>query len=141
MLPLLALYLIYRGQGMCEISLKPGVLSSVLLLAMLLSSSCATKGLQKPVYGFSEGRLDAAKWHITRKGDFRESTIDVYDVDPADTVDYRLRLRADTIGTEDNTVKFHGVRSAKIIDLSKSAIISFSLDWAARASLIPGGDA
>lgn len=78
---------------------------------------------------FSEGELSEAKWHIIRQGDFRESTVDVYDVDDKDGVDYRLRLRADTIGTADNTVKFHGVRSLEKIDLNKETLISFSLDW------------
>ena len=40
-----------------------------------------------------------------------------------------MRLRADTIGTVDNTVKFHGVRSVKKIDFSGRVTVSFSLDW------------
>jgi len=118
--------------------------SLVILLVALLAGACVVNGCQvvganftrnetiKKVEfedGFSEGKLNAAKWHVTRKGDFRESIIDVCDVDPTDKVDYRLRLRADTIGTADNTVKFHGVRSVKKIDFGREAIISFSLDW------------
>ena len=123
---------------------KVRVLLTILFLTTLLASSCVTNKCQvvesdskgnetvKRVEfedSFSEGKLDTAKWHVTRKGDFRESTINVYDVDPTEKADYRLRLRANTISTADNTVKFHGVRSVKKIDFNRGAIISFSLDW------------
>ena len=52
---------------------------------------------------FSGERLNPDLWRVTRKNDFQESKIDV--------VDGRLRLRAATIGTDDKTVKFHGVRT------------------------------
>ena len=118
--------------------------SAILLSYMLIMHLCAASGHQqsgasiaesqiaqrvKFQDNFSEGVLDAAKWHITRQGDFRESMVDVYDVDHTDGVDYRLRLRADTIGTADDTVKFHGVRAVKKIDFGKETAISFSLDW------------
>jgi hypothetical protein len=70
---------------------------------------------------FSEGILNAERWQITCEGDFEESTIDVYD--------HRLRLRANTIGTSDDTVKFHGVRSVQRVDFSRGLNISFDLDW------------
>ncbi len=70
---------------------------------------------------FNEGILNAERWQITREGDFEESTIDVYD--------HRLRLRANTIGTSDDTVKFHGVRSVHRVDFSRGLNISFDLDW------------
>jgi len=123
---------------------KLRTLFATFLLVILLVSSCVTNGYQvveanfkgnetvkRIVFedSFSEGKLKAANWHVARKGDFRESTIDVYDVDPTEKMDYRLRLRADTIGTADNTVKFHGVRSLKKIDFNRGVIISFSLDW------------
>ena len=78
---------------------------------------------------FSEGVLNTQTWQITREGDFEESTIDVYDVDLTEDVDYRLRLRANTIGTSDDTVKFHGVRSVQKVDFSEGLNISFDLDW------------
>jgi hypothetical protein len=70
---------------------------------------------------FSDGTLNPQLWQITREGDFKESTIDVHDTDPTENVDYRLRLRANTIGTKDDTVKFHGVRSVEKVN--------FNLDW------------
>ena len=78
---------------------------------------------------FSEGVLNPQTWQITREGDFKESIIDVYDVDPTENVDYRLRLRANTIGTKDDTVKFHGVRSVEKVKFSDGKEISFDLDW------------
>ena len=65
---------------------------------------------------FSEGILNTQTWQITREGDFKESIIDVYDIDPTENVDYRLRLQANTISTSDDTVKFHGVRSIQKFD-------------------------
>ncbi len=78
---------------------------------------------------FSDGTLNLQLWQITREGDFKESIIDVYDVDPTENVDFRLRLRANTIGTRDDTVKFHGVRSVEKINFSEGKEISFDLDW------------
>ena len=74
-------------------------------------------------------RQNLKKWRITRQGDFRISRIDVYDVDPNETKDYRLRLMADTINTRDDTVKYHGVRCRHKIDFSTSKKISVDLDW------------
>ena len=78
---------------------------------------------------FREGVLNTQTWQITREGDFEESTVDVYDVDFTEDADYRLRLRANTIGTSDDTVKFHGVRSVQKVDFSEGVTISFDLDW------------
>ena len=78
---------------------------------------------------FSEGTLDSELWQITREGDFKESTIDVYDADPTKNVDFRLRLRMSTIGTRDDTVKFHGVRSVEKMNFSDVKAISFDIDW------------
>jgi hypothetical protein len=78
---------------------------------------------------FSEGTLNPKLWQITREGDFKESRIDVYDTDPTENVDYRLRLRANTIGTRDDTVKFHGVRSLYNVDFREGKEISFDIDW------------
>ena len=78
---------------------------------------------------FNDAILDAQKWQITREGDFKTSILDIYDVDPTEDVDYRLRLRANTIGTNDDTVKFHGVRSVEKINFSEGTEISFDLNW------------
>ena len=78
---------------------------------------------------FSNGTLNHKLWQITRDGDFKESTVDIYDADPTKKVDYRLRLRANTIGTKDDTVKFQGVRSIEKMNFSAGKEISFDLDW------------
>lgn len=78
---------------------------------------------------FDHGSLNPQRWQITREGDFKESIIDVYDADPTENVDYRLRLRANTIGTKDDTVKFHGVRSVEKMNFSDEKETSFDLDW------------
>jgi hypothetical protein len=70
---------------------------------------------------FSGPALDERLWSITRKNDFQESTIDL--------VDGRLRLRAATIGTKDDTVKYHGVRTVRPLRLRPPVEVSFVLDW------------
>jgi hypothetical protein len=78
---------------------------------------------------FSGGVLNPQTWQITREGDFKESTIDVSDVEPSENIDFRLKLRMNTIGTNDDTIKFHGVRSVEIINFSEGKDISFDLAW------------
>ena len=78
---------------------------------------------------FSDSILNLKKWRITRQGDFRISRIDVYDVDPKETKDFRLRFMADTKNTRDDTVKYQGVRCRHKIDFSTSKKISVDLDW------------
>jgi len=75
---------------------------------------------------FQSGVLSEKHWKLTRQGDFKISTIDVYAVDKGDL---RLRMLADTIGTRDDTVKFHGVRSIKPIDFAGRSIIAYEIDW------------
>lgn len=70
---------------------------------------------------FSGPALNDRLWSITRKNDFQESTIDI--------VDGRLRLRAATLGTKDETVKYHGVRTLHPLRLEQPLEISFELDW------------
>ncbi|RXA21331.1 hypothetical protein EQO05_02600 [Methanosarcina sp. MSH10X1] len=78
---------------------------------------------------FSSGVLDSQKWQITHEGDFKESIIDVYDIDPSENIDYNLRLGISTIGTIDDTVKFQGVRSVEKVNFSDGNEVSFNLDW------------
>jgi len=77
---------------------------------------------------FEQGSLDSSRWEVTIDGDFAEVVVDVYDVDPGGHTDYRLRLRADTIGTSD-PLKFLGVRSRNEFDFSTGRAVSFDLDW------------
>ncbi|MGA1864941.1 MAG: hypothetical protein ACMUHX_07760 [bacterium] len=78
---------------------------------------------------FNDTDLNHERWDITRKGDFRISTIDIVDVDLGAKRDYRLRLRADTINTADGTVKYHGVRCRYKINFEIPKRISVDLDW------------
>ncbi len=78
--------------------------------------------------GFDQGSLDSSRWEVTIDGDFAEVVVDVYDVDPGEDNDYRLRLRADTIGTSD-PLKFLGVRSRNEFDFTTGRTVSFDLDW------------
>jgi hypothetical protein len=78
---------------------------------------------------FSSGILDSKTWQITHEGDFKESIVDVNDIDPSKAVDSRLRLGINTIGTSDDTVKFLGIKSINKVDFSDGKEISFDLDW------------
>jgi hypothetical protein len=78
---------------------------------------------------FNEGYLNPESWQITQQGDFKERVVDSYDVDPSENSDYRLRLRMNTLGTRDDTVKYQGVRSVGKVDFSAGKEISFDLDW------------
>jgi hypothetical protein len=77
---------------------------------------------------FEQGSLDSSRWEMTIDGDFAEVIVDVYDADPSKNSDYRLRLRANTIGTSD-PLKYLGVRSKNKVDLNKGKTITFDLDW------------
>lgn len=68
------------------------------------------------------GGLDPDRWISTKEGDFRESLVKM---EP----EGRLRLRADTLGTRDDTVKALGIRSAKDYPLSPSFAAAARVDW------------
>ena len=82
---------------------------------------------------FERGSLDTSLWEVTIDGDFAEAVVDVVDVDPSEDIDYRLRLRANTIGTSD-PLKYLGVRSKNEVDLSTEESVSFDLDWNNQAN-------
>jgi len=114
--------------GKCSGSL----LVMVLLLFFLVACQPAFEQSAKPAYvskfsdDFQNGILSESTWRLTRQNDFKVSIIDVIDVGKDD---FRLRMLADTIGTRDDTVKFHGVRSLQKIDFTGGKVISFDLDW------------
>jgi len=96
----------------------------ILVVAVILTVDTVKIGeTNSPIFNenFSEGILNAERWQITREGDFEESTIEVYN--------HRLRLRANTIGTSDDTVKFHGIRSVQRVNFSRGLNIYLDLDW------------
>jgi hypothetical protein len=71
--------------------------------------------------------MEEVEWVVTRSGDFKEAAVDV--------VDDRLRLRAGTIGTRDDTVKHLGIRTAEpVVDLSRPVEIAAEVDWNDQAN-------
>jgi hypothetical protein len=60
--------------------------------------------------------------------------VDVVDVGGGGASDFRLRLRADTRGTRDDTVKFLGARSRARRRLRDGARIAVHLDWNDQAN-------
>jgi len=79
---------------------------------------------------FSRKVLDPKTWRIARSGDFKESKAAVINIAPAgQSPDHRLRLRADTLGTNDRTVKFLGVRRVQPMDFKEGIAVSVDLDW------------
>ena len=78
---------------------------------------------------FRSGNLDPERWRPTSAHDFREWIVDVQDRGAGKAPDRGLRLRADTIGTDDGTVKFLGVVHPDPLDLTRPHQIEFELDW------------
>jgi hypothetical protein len=78
---------------------------------------------------FNDANLSNERWEITRKGDFKTSIIDIFEVGSGVKKDYRLRLRADTMNTRDDSIKYHGVRCRYQMDLTIPKRISVDLDW------------
>ncbi len=76
---------------------------------------------------FSSRSLEAGRWVATAYGDFKESTVDV-------TSDHRLRLRVDTMGTRDDTVKFLGVRTREAFAVGEGLCVAATLDWNDQAN-------
>ena len=96
------------------------------LLIGLSATGCST--LSEKLFqidDFNIGTLNANTWQITKDGDFKEWAVDVVE---GNKEDHCLRLKTDTLGTRDDTVKFIGVRSKEKFDIS-STTISFDLDW------------
>jgi hypothetical protein len=108
------------------------VLGAALLGVVLVPPARAeTRGW---VEDFGQGRLDPATWERTVAGDFREWSADVVEADRPAPPRFRLRLRADTRGTRDDTVKYLGVRSVQPIPLRDDTRISVQLDWGDQAN-------
>jgi hypothetical protein len=87
---------------------------------------------KEPAYfkeNFDAVFLDTNVWALTQEGDVKARVTDVFDVDPTEDKDYRLRLGLNTLGTRDDTVKFQGIRSMRAINLSDGDEISFDVDW------------
>jgi hypothetical protein len=82
---------------------------------------------------FSAGRLDPSRWERIVAGDLRDWSADVVPArDPGRG--FRLRLRADTRGTRDETLKHVGVRTRDTIPLRNDTHISVRVDWGDQAN-------
>jgi hypothetical protein len=112
-------------------ALGPAVLS---IVAGLVAPGRAEAGETPWREGFDGGALNPARWVTTRDGDLREGVADVVDVSPAGAHDFRLRLRADTRGTRDDTVKFLGARTVRAFPVTAGTRIAVTLDWNGQAN-------
>ena len=101
----------------------------VLMLSLLAALVSHVHAAERLAFSetFSAPKLDGRIWCITRKNDFQESVVDVVGKEAHAR---RLRMRAATIGTDDRSVKFHGVRTKEqVVDLAKPCTVRFRLDW------------
>lgn len=73
-----------------------------------------------------------AAWTLTTSGDFSERAIDIVR-EPA-TANGRLRFRAGTLGTRDDSVKFLGVRTTNAIPVDRGVRVTAELDWNDQAN-------
>lgn len=100
------------------------------LVAIIIGGSMWMKPEMEPenvlFEDFESGELDLTRWTITSQNDFEESIVDVYEVGEEDN---RLRLSANTLGTDDSTVKFHGVMWNNPVTFLDENTISFEIDW------------
>jgi hypothetical protein len=110
-----------------------GTALGAVLLAITLGGLAAAEPL-RAVEDFSEGRLDPSRWERTVDGDLREWSVAVVDAGRPGSPEFRLRLRADTRGTRDDTVKHVGARSARAIPLREGSRISVQLHWGEQAN-------
>jgi hypothetical protein len=105
-----------------------------LLFPLQLASAPGAGSTSRWHEGFDEGRLDRARWSVTAEGDFKERTVDVVNVGRKDPPDFRLRIRADTRGTRDDSVKFLGVRTVEKLPIRDGTRIEVTLDWNDQAN-------
>ncbi len=99
--------------------------ATLLVVALVRLAAADSHGW---VEDFSQGRLDPSRWERTVEGDFRDWSVDVVEAGgPAPR--FGLRLRADTRGTSDETLKHLGVRSLQAIPLRDETRVSVRLDW------------
>lgn len=108
-------------------------------LSLALVASVRTQGGQVPCQDgarvvladtFEGGGVNPANWSMTKGNDLRQAVVDVVNRSGRTTPhDYELRLRADTVGTDDRTVKYVGVVSKLKVELRRKTEIGFEVDW------------
>lgn len=106
----------------------------LVLCGVFLSLASQAKSSTDWTDNFQKGTLDSKKWQKTESGDFRKNAMDIVKKDSGKNAEYGLRLMADTIGTDDKTVKFIGIRSKDVFDLSDGFEVSVELDWNNQAN-------
>lgn len=102
-----------------------------------LLAGCLATGAERAATAFVEhfdgATLDSGRWVTTRQHDFETAAVDL--VPQAEGEGHRLRLRAATIGTDDKTVKYLGIRSKDpVVELSEPTTVEFTLDWNHQAN-------
>ena len=120
---------------MCRTQFIHNLVACVLLILLVGLFGCGPAAESTKLFqeDFELGSLDSSRWEVTIDGDFADAVIDVVDVDPINDTNYRLRLRANTIGTSD-PLKYLGVRSKNEVALSTEVSVSFDLDWNNQAN-------
>jgi hypothetical protein len=91
------------------------------LLAEATLLLCASVSAQS-IYRDSFDSPELDRWEVTFENDFKERRVEV-------SGDHRLRIRADTMGTRDDTVKFVGARLRRGIEIEDGVCIATTLDW------------
>jgi hypothetical protein len=99
----------------------------------VLALGSATAGPPGWTETFARGGLEPARWQVIADGDFRERAVDVVTA-RGGSPGFRLRIRADTRGTADDTVKVLGVRSVQPIALEGRTRVAVTLDWNDQAN-------
>jgi hypothetical protein len=76
---------------------------------------------------FSAGSLDPQAWARTHMNDFETEIVEV--------AQGRLRLAASSVGTNDLTVKWHGVRSRRpVVEVEQGSVVRLTLGWNGQAN-------
>lgn len=78
---------------------------------------------------FSSEPLDPTRWIMTCDGDFHDKRVDIACVRKRGPNDFRLRLKADTMDTVDESVKFLGIRSVEQFRFGEELRFAVELDW------------
>ena len=102
---------------------------------LVLFSSCQSSTDDNRILydDFEGGELVSAQWQVTSSGDFSDIAVDVTDTDESENIDFQLRMRAGTLNTT-SQMKYLGIRSAEMIDISNDIVITFDLDWNNQAN-------
>jgi hypothetical protein len=132
-----------RCRDVAQPLVLPFILSLVALAALPFSravpdepareAASAAALVQELTDDFNSATIDAAKWRTTSKNDFSESVIDLVPI-KGNEKNVRLRLRCAIMNTDDRTVKFLGLVTQKLLDLSGRRQLELDFDWNNQAN-------